>query len=152
MNPTLSVREIKDSDIDHLVHYWLNADDAFLLGMGVDLAKIPNEAYLRKMLSQQLSQPYQEKRAYCIIWQADGKPIGHSNLNPVIFGEAGTMHLHLWNSEVRKKGMGTELVKLTLPYYFKNMKLKRLICEPYALNPAPNKVLEKAGFDFIKEY
>jgi RimJ/RimL family protein N-acetyltransferase len=41
---------------------------------------------------------------------------------------------------------------LTLPYYFENLKLKKLWCEPYALNIAPNKTLEKAGFHFIKEY
>jgi hypothetical protein len=30
--------------------------------------------------------------------------------------------------------------------------LKKLFCEPYALNPAPNKTLEKIGFEFVKEY
>jgi hypothetical protein len=27
-----------------------------------------------------------------------------------------------------------------------------LYCEPYALNPAPNKTLEKLGFKFLKTY
>ena len=148
----LSVREIQKEDIDFLVNYWLKSDDAFLVGMGVDLAKIPGEDNLRKMLSQQLTQTYEEKQSYCIIWQLNDKPIGHSNINKIIFGEEAYMHLHLWNSDVRKKGMGTELVKMTLPYFFKNMKLKKLYCEPYALNPAPNKTLEKVGFDFVKEH
>lgn len=52
----------------------------------------------------------------------------------------------------RKKGMGSELLKMTLPCFFKNLKLKTLWCEPYALNSAPNKTLEKAGFNLIKEY
>ena len=104
------------------------------------------------MLSRQLSQPYKEKQAYCIIWEVDGKPVGHSNLNPVIFGEEGFIHLHLWSSDVRKKGMGIELLKMTLPRFFNNMKLKKICCEPYALNPAPNKVMAKLGFDFVKEY
>jgi RimJ/RimL family protein N-acetyltransferase len=123
-----------------------------MVGMGVDLAKIPNEEDLRKMLSAQLTQPYEEKQSYCIIWQLDDKPIGHSNINKIIFGEEAHMHLHLWKPDLRKKGMGTELVKLTIPYFFKNMKLKKLYCEPYALNPAPNKTLEKIGFDFVKEH
>lgn len=151
-DPKLLVREIQASDIDHLVHYWLEADDAFLLGMGVDLTKIPNEEDLRKMLSQQLNQSYKDKKAYCIIWQMDGEPIGHSNLNPAFFGKEATMHLHLWKQDKRKAGMGTELVKLTLPYFFNNMQLQKLYCEPYALNPAPNRVIEKTGFDFVKEY
>lgn len=30
--------------------------------------------------------------------------------------------------------------------------MKKLYCELYALNPAPNKTLEKVGFTFIKEH
>ena len=48
--------------------------------------------------------------------------------------------------------MGTQLVKMTLPYFFKNLQLKKLYCEAYALNLAPNKTLEKIGFTFIKKY
>ena len=62
------------------------------------------------------------------------------------------MHLHIWDADARKKGVGTELIKLTLPYFFENCKLRQLYCEPYALNTAPNKTLEKAGFVFVKEY
>lgn len=62
------------------------------------------------------------------------------------------MHLHIWNADVRKKGMGTELVKKTLLYFFRNLKLKRLFCEPNAFNIAPNKTLEKSGFIFVKNY
>jgi ribosomal-protein-alanine N-acetyltransferase len=62
------------------------------------------------------------------------------------------MHLHLWNNASRKKGNGTAFVKLTLPYYFENLQLKKLCCEPYALNTAPNKTLKKVGFTFIKKY
>ena len=35
---------------------------------------------------------------------------------------------------------------------FDNLLLKKLYCEPYALNPAPNKTVEKIGFTFIKEH
>jgi hypothetical protein len=104
---TLSVREIEKQDIDSLVRYWLHSDSALMVGMGVDLAKMPPEKDLRKTLSQQLSQPYEEKQSYCIIWLLDGKPVGHSNINKIIFGEEASMHLHLWNHDVRKKGMGT---------------------------------------------
>jgi RimJ/RimL family protein N-acetyltransferase len=41
---------------------------------------------------------------------------------------------------------------MTLPLFFERLQLKKLYCEPYALNSAPNKSLEKVGFEFIKEY
>ncbi|MNH30184.1 hypothetical protein D3C79_904650 [compost metagenome] len=120
--------------------------------MGVELSKLPTKEQWRGMLSEQLSQSYEEKKAYCVIWQIDGKPVGHSNVNKIIFGEEAFMHLHLWNNHDRKHGAGVELVKKSLPYFFKNLKLKTLYCEPYALNLAPNKTLSKVGFRFINEY
>lgn len=62
------------------------------------------------------------------------------------------MHLHIWDYMNRKKGFGAALIKKSLPFYFKNLKLQEVYCEPYALNPAPNKVVEKIGFTFIKQY
>ena len=62
------------------------------------------------------------------------------------------MHLHLWDQTLRKSGRGTELLKMSIPYYFRNFELEQLICEPYALNPAPNRVVEKVGFTLEKEY
>ena len=151
-NNSLSVRELRESDIEFIVRYWLSSDPAFLTGMGVDLDKLPTEIALYDMLREQLRTPVEQKRSYCIIWQLDGKPIGHCNTNPTVYSEDAYMHLHIWNSNGRKKGMGVQFVKMTLNYFFENLKLKKLYSEPFALNPAPNRTLEKVGFDFVKEY
>jgi RimJ/RimL family protein N-acetyltransferase len=148
----LSVRELQKTDIDAITDYWLSADSAFLQGMGVDINKMPGRDEWKDMLLEQLNQSYKDKKSYCIIWQVYNKPIGHSNINKIIFEEEAYMHLHIWNADVRKKGYGTALIKMTLPWFFEKYKLKKLYCEPYALNPAPNKTLENAGFEFIKEY
>ena len=148
----LSVRELQKQDVDLIINYWLTADPGFLQTMGVDLNKMPEEIEWRQMLTEQLSQSYKEKKSYCIIWQVNGKPVGHSNINKIIFGEEAYMHLHIWNADIRKKGLGKQLIKMTLPWFFEKYQLKKLYCEPYALNPAPNKTLEKAGFEFIREY
>ena len=103
-------------------------------------------------LESELTKPTQEKEFYYIIWQIDDKPIGHSNINNITYGNNATMHLHIWESENRHAGIGTNLITQTISYYFKNFKLQKLICEPYAENPAPNKILGKIGFKFIKKY
>jgi RimJ/RimL family protein N-acetyltransferase len=147
-----SVREIQERDISLIIDYWLNADKLFLLNMGVDINKMPSKEEWQNMLLAQISQPYENKNSYCIIWQVNGTPVGHSNVNKIVFREEAYMHLHLWKNEFRKTGFGTELVSMTLPYFFENLNLKKLYCEPYALNPAPNKTLKKTGFEFVKEY
>ncbi len=95
MQNVLSVREISAQDIESLVDYWTKSDPAFLVSMGVDLVRGPAPDDLREMLQQQLSQDYQEKKSYCIIWLVDGSPVGHSNVNKIIFGEEASMHLHI---------------------------------------------------------
>ena len=151
-NHLLSVREIQKEDIDFLIHYWLESSPEFLIGMGVDLNKLPTKDGLTKMLSKQINTPINKKLSYALIWLVDNQPVGHSNVNNIIFGKEAIMHLHLWQSKNRQKGIGTELVKKSLPYFFKNLKLQQLFCEPYALNSAPNKTLKKIGFEFEKEY
>lgn len=148
-SPVLSVRELEATDIDSIIRYWLEADAAFLEGMGVDLKKMPERSAWEEMLNAQLSQAYEDKKSWCLIWLIDGVPSGHSNVNKIVFGKEAYMHLHLWPFAARQKGMGTALVKLSLPWFFEKMKLEKLYCEPYALNPAPNKTLEKVGFERV---
>lgn len=148
----LSVREIRSDDIPLLCDYWLNADPQFLISMGVDLAKMPTHEQLISFLSDPIPLPYAQKNTYCIIWEENGIPVGHSNANKIVFGVEAYMHLHLWKNPNRKKGMGLEFVKLTVPLFFQNLQIKKLFCEPYSLNSAPNKTLPKAGFTFVKSY
>jgi RimJ/RimL family protein N-acetyltransferase len=148
----LSVREIQEEDIESIIDYWLNTEPAFLTGMGVDLKKMPTAEQWKEMLNEQINQPYQEKKSYCTIWFVEGKAIGHCNVNKIIFGQEAFMHLHIWKNEYRQKGIGTDMVKLSLPWFFKNLNLEKIYCEPYALNPGPNKTLGKLGFEFVKTY
>jgi RimJ/RimL family protein N-acetyltransferase len=148
----LTVREIQHTDIEHISSYWLNSDPLYLRSMGVDLAKLPGRSDFEQMLSEQIITPIERKRSYCLIWELDGKPVGHCNTNPITFAQEAFMHLHLWYKLDRAKGIGTTLVKMTLPCFFEHLKLKKLISEPYSLNAAPHRVLEKAGFSFINEY
>jgi len=148
----LSVRELHKKDINPIIHYWLSAEKSFMEGMGVDIRKIPDKEKWKEMLTEQLSQTYEQKKSYCIIWELNGKAVGHSNINKIIFGEEAYMHLHIWEKDIRMKGLGTAFIKMTIPWFFEKYKLKKLYSEPYALNPAPNKTLAKSGFEFINQY
>ena len=87
-----------------------------------------------------------------MIWFYDGKAVGHSNISPIIFGEEAFVHLHIWDEEFRGKGFGWEWLRMSIPFYFKHFNLKKIFCEPNAQNFAPNRTVEKLGFDFVKEY
>ena len=141
-----------DSDIEFVVDYFINADTEFLRGMGADKNKLPQRDVWINSIRDELNKPYKNKNLYYIIWLLDGQPVGHSNINHIAFGKTATMHLHLWKSNKRKSGLGSQFMKKCIPYYFKNFELESVICEPYAENPAPNKVLPKLGFIFKHSY
>lgn len=151
-SPQLQVREIEPDDIDHIVRYWLGSDHHFLRSMGVDLGKLPEKEDLIKMIGAQLEQPYDQKHSFAMIWMVNGESVGHCNVNDIKFGTEAYMHLHMWRSDLRHKGVGSELLRLTLPHFFEKLDLDRLISEPYALNEAPNRTLPKVGFILEKEY
>jgi RimJ/RimL family protein N-acetyltransferase len=152
MEPKLSVREIQHSDIPLIADYWLGADEGYLRGMGVDPPKLMRREQWLEMLNAQIAADYPAKKAYAIILEVDGRPIGHCNVNPVEYGKEAFMHLHIWQGADRGQGHGLPLVRMAIPFFFKNLQLERLYCQPYALNPAPNRTLPQLGFSFVKTY
>lgn len=151
-SPNLNVRELTKADIPRIARYWTTASAEYLHSMGADIAKVPAATDFVAMLSHQHALPVAEKRAYVLIWEHNGLPIGHCNVNPLSFGEEASMHLHFWQAADRQRGMGTQLVAMCIPLFFEKLELKCLICEPYAHNAAPNKTLAKLGFEFERTY
>ena len=141
-----------EEDISLVVDYFIYADEAYLHGMGALKSKLPDRAEWINMLSAGIGKPYEQKEFYYIIWLLNGRPIGHSNINKIEYGNNATMHLHVWNPQKRMKGMGVQFLKKTIPKFFNNLALKKLICEPYSQNIGPNKTLRRLGFDFIHAY
>jgi [ribosomal protein S5]-alanine N-acetyltransferase len=152
MSVIISVKPAEPDHYDRIVDYFLSADEKFLDQMGVDPKKLPARESWIKVLHENHSKRLHEKTIFYVIWCVDGMPVGHSNINKIIFGEEAYMHLHMWKPDTRNSGLGFQLLKRSIPFYFNEFKLKNLFCEPYALNPAPNKTLKKLGFEFVKAY
>ena len=148
----INVREIQREDIGLVTDYWLNSDPDFLVAMGVDLKKLPTRKELIQVLTQQIENSLDQKQSYALIWELNGEPVGHCNVNQIIFGQEAFMHLHLWKHLDRKNGMGSHLVRKSLSLFFEKLELEIIYCEPYTLNPAPNKTLAGIGFEFEKRY
>jgi RimJ/RimL family protein N-acetyltransferase len=148
----VTVREVTMDDILLINKYWQDAGEEHLKSMGADPDLQPDPVAFHEMLNTQISKDYSEKQSYCIVWLLNDAPVGHCNVNQIVFGQEAHMHLHLWDAEKRQSGLGAAFVKLSIPYFFKNLQLQTLFCEPYALNDAPNATLAKLGFQFVEEY
>ena len=148
----LTIREMKFSDATFIVDYFLNSDEEFRKGMGVDSTKLPTREEWLKILQDDYKLDNRHKNFFFLIWLLNNQPVGHCNINKIIFGKEAYMHLHMWRSEEREKGLGYQFLQRAIPYFFDRFQLTNLFCEPYALNPGPNKMLEKLGFKFIAQY
>lgn len=132
--------------------YWTSASNEELLRMGADPEKMPAVEQFDKSLREQIQTHYSEKQGFALIWLKNDIPIGHCNVNQLEFAKSAHMHLHIWERTDRNRGVGEELVKKSVILFFEKLQLDRIVCEPYAKNPAPNKTLQKIGFEFEKEY
>ena len=135
-----------------MLDYFYKADEPFLRGMGVDPLKLPPRDKWLDALLVDHEKPDTERDRFYLIWIFRGERVGHSSINKIIHGTEAFIHLHLWNSKLRKAGLGMEFARRSANFYFERFNLKKLVCEPWAENPAPNRVLEKLGFTFVRRY
>src|SRR4051812_37610469 len=122
----IAVRELKTKEAELVARYFLEAPPEFLKGMGVDQDKLPTFNEWVNWIQSDLEKPMEQREFFYVIWLFENKPIGHSNISKIKFGKDAFMHLHLWSADRRHKGIGSSLVRLSLPYYFQNFKLTEL--------------------------
>ena len=146
------IREFEIGDINLMISYFREADHDFLEGMGADPSKLPPADEWRDILREDFGRPVEQKEFYYVIWEVNGESVGHSNINKIIYGQEAYIHLHLWTSAHRKSGHGAYFVNESISRYFEKFQLQNLFCEPYVLNPAPNRTLPKIGFELVKTY
>ena len=153
MTPDIEVRPFSDAtDYESMVDYFLAGDDAFLTTMGVDRSKLPErEAWLRSLALDHQRDDARKDRCY-LAWLHRGRRVGHSSISKIRIGEEAYIHLHLWRQDLRKGGLGTEFFRASADYFADRFRLQRLLCEPKADNAAPNRVLSKLGFRFVRRY
>ncbi len=148
----ISVRESTADDFEMIINYFHTANEGYLLKLGVDKSKLHTPESWLQLLNEELKQSAENKKFFFVTWLIDGIPTGHSHINKIIYNAEAYMHLHIWEAGKRQKGNGAKFVAMSLPFYFTSFKLKRLYCEPYALNAAPNNTLKKAGFKLLEQY
>jgi RimJ/RimL family protein N-acetyltransferase len=148
----LVVREMTLQEADIIIDYFHGASHDFLKSLGVSPAKLPYRDDWGAFYRAEYKRPIQKRRAILILWELDGEPIGFSTADKIIFGQEAYMHLHILHPDRRRSGYGAHFVKETVKIYFNMLNIQQLYCEPYALNVAPNKTLQKVGFKYIKTY
>jgi RimJ/RimL family protein N-acetyltransferase len=148
----IDVRLMTLAETPRIITYFHDATPAHLALLGVDRARLPPAATWQKLYEQDLEKPPTARRSLLVSWLDDGRFIGFSTADQISYGDCAHMHLHVVEPSLRRKGLGTALVRLSANLYFDVLKLTRLWCEPHAFNTAPNRSLQKAGFKYVKTH
>jgi RimJ/RimL family protein N-acetyltransferase len=143
---TLSIRPLAREDFDNFINYWRGLSQPELEHLGVASDRLPSAARMRFDLEAMLAASNDTLRTFVLAWCINGHAIGHSSLKDIVPAETGSMHLHMWCADLRGKGYGGYLFCLAAIDFYERFKLKRIICEPKADNPSPNRLLQKIGF------
>jgi len=139
-------------EVKLMVGYFHSLGEERLRGMGVDPSKLPDAATWQALLEEDFSHTLDERSFFYTTWVLEGEPIGHCNVNKVVYGHEAFMHLHIWKPNLRRSGMGATAAKQSIKIFFETLRLRELYCEPFAHNEAPNRTLPKAGFQKIDTY
>lgn len=152
-DPLIEVRPFEDeSEYAAMVDYFLGGGDDFLRGMGVDPERVPDrDGWLASVLRDH-TQPDERKERLYLAWLLDGEQVGHSSASHIRPGRSCHVHLHLWRPGLRRAGLGSELFRRSIDLYFDRLGLERVICEPAAHNPGPNRTAARLGFRLVRTY
>jgi RimJ/RimL family protein N-acetyltransferase len=141
-----------ESEFEFVIEYFFRATPEFLETLGVDPTRLPTPDSWRERFRREQAKPTEQRTWLVVTWLKDSRPLGFSTSDKITYGEQANMHLHVVDPERRNQGYGAECVRRSADIYFERLKLKRLFCEPYAFNVAPNRTLQRAGFKYVKTY
>ena len=146
---TLIVRPMLAAEADLIIDYFHNATPQFLNSLGVDPARLPTRERWRERYDHEFGLGVEQRKSFLVLWALDATPIGFSTADKIVIGDQAFMHLHIFEAGRRQQGHGAALVRQTANLYFATLRINDLYCEPYALNVAPNRTLQKAGFKYL---
>ena len=150
--PAKRIRPLEHDEHRLVIEYFHNASDELLVTMGVDKQKLLPKDDWMALYEADFARPIQKRQFFYVGWELDGELIGHSSVNHIEFGRHANIHLHMWDRSNREQGMGLWFFKQSVNYFLKLFELGKLLCEPCADNPAPNRTLQRLGLTPIKTY
>lgn len=117
----------------------------------MDMSLFSEYEYDEKKVDEYFVQQQDASRVVFIIMK-DGKPIGEIKLKYIDNErQECSLGIHLQNDSVKGKGYGTYAEKLALQYAFEVLGMKAVNADAVLKNVRSQHVLEKVGFEFVRE-
>ena len=109
--PRLVVREMQLAEVGMRIDYFHNSTDEYLQRLGVDRASLMSPEEWASVYRHDYARPIEQRDTYSLVWELDGRPVGFSSTDRIVFGQEAFMHLHIVVPDLRREGLGAEFVE-----------------------------------------
>lgn len=140
---TFTLIDLALDDIEVVLDYYYNPTPSTLASMGIKALNLPPLKQFTDWLIQCALNSDREKTAYIGVIKLQGKSIGHFVLGRLQFGKEAIFHIHLWNEQHRKSGVGKSIFPQIIQLAFTRFMLQRLIIDVPVSNIAAQKLIGK---------
>ena len=149
----ISLRDISEQDIPLVLNYWYRSPPGYIESMGVDPAKLPSETLMEKGLRDKCRQNLEllTSKSSALVILYKGQPIGVHTLFPVTEGDSGIFHAHIWNPDLRRRGLAMHTYPMACQRFMRRFNLKRILFKTPAQNIGAIRVKQKLGIRQIGE-
>ncbi len=149
----ISLRDLSEQDAPLLRDYWFRSPEGFIESLGVDFSKMPSEAEFERGLinkcRENASRPSSKLNALIILY--DEKPVGFHTMTPVVEGDYGIFHAHVWDTQLRGRSLGVHTYPKACRIFLDRFDLKRILFKTPKQNLGAIRVKEKLGIPLIGE-
>jgi RimJ/RimL family protein N-acetyltransferase len=139
-------------DVHAQADYIYNSPKEFLISIGFDLSRFPSRTKfvenLESRIKAQMARPESDKNYQKIIAKLRKKPIAAVVLVPNE-DESAHAHFHIWDSSLRGKGLGKDILTNGLKLLMDHQKRTSAFIEPHKENTRMNKLMAKCGFKLL---
>ncbi len=147
----ISIRDLSEKDIPLILDYWYRSPPGYIDSMGVDSSKLQPEPVFEKTLQEKCRQNPDPKtsKLNALVIDYENEPVGFHAINPVIEGNFGVFHAHLWKPELRGRGLAFHTYAMACRLFLKRFNLNRILFKTPIQNAAAIRVKEKLGIRCI---
>lgn len=148
----VSLSEITYQDVKLLMSYWYDSPEDFVKGMSVNRQGMPEREVFTKKLHEKIDACQRNpniKSNYLAI-KLDSKTIGVHSLSDILDGESAVFHAHIFEQQLRGKGIGKISYLKAFGIFFKRFNLETLEFKTPIVNTASNKLKQSLGIEAVE--
>jgi RimJ/RimL family protein N-acetyltransferase len=140
----LTLRAPKVSDAAYIAEYWFGPASAHLLAY-TDAAAFGNKEETLARTEKFFASVSSQGPWSTLIADVDGQPSGNVLINNLVPEEEALVHVHIWDPNLRRIGIASQMAQDVFAYFLDAFKLKRLILQVQTENIPVIRLLESVG-------